>query len=78
MYGTCETLCRELAVKYPVGMPRMLVIWRPGEIQALADGMRDPRPLSREELERVAAHAALVVSRTFPDQPDSSSSEPVL
>lgn len=26
MYGTCETLCRELAVKYPGDMPLMLVI----------------------------------------------------
>ncbi|EFU5780595.1 TPA: DUF1380 domain-containing protein, partial [Escherichia coli] len=25
MYGTCETLCRELAVKYPGDMPLMLV-----------------------------------------------------
>ncbi|EIC5798251.1 TPA: DUF1380 domain-containing protein, partial [Escherichia coli] len=24
MYGTCETLCRELAVKYPGDMPLML------------------------------------------------------
>ena len=39
MYGTCETLCRELAVKYPGDMPLMLVIWSPEEIQALADGM---------------------------------------
>ncbi|ENI5161070.1 TPA: DUF1380 family protein, partial [Escherichia coli] len=23
MYGTCETLCRELAVKYPGDMPLM-------------------------------------------------------
>ncbi len=34
MYGTCETLCRELAVKYPGDMPLMLVIWSPEEIQA--------------------------------------------
>ncbi|HCP4538281.1 TPA: DUF1380 domain-containing protein [Escherichia coli] len=39
MYGTCETLCRELAAKYPGDMPLMLVIWSPEEIQALADGM---------------------------------------
>ncbi|HAX4222188.1 TPA: DUF1380 domain-containing protein, partial [Escherichia coli] len=39
MYGTCETLCRELAVKYPGDTPLMLVIWSPEEIQALADGM---------------------------------------
>ena len=39
MYGTCETLCRELAVKYPGYTPLMLVIWSPEEIQALADGM---------------------------------------
>ncbi len=36
MYGTCETLCRELAVKYPGDMPLMLVIWSPEEIQALS------------------------------------------
>ncbi|EMO0740971.1 DUF1380 family protein, partial [Escherichia coli] len=29
MYGTCETLCRELAAKYPGDMPLMLVIWSP-------------------------------------------------
>ncbi|EES4758076.1 DUF1380 domain-containing protein [Escherichia coli] len=39
MYGTCETLCRALAAKYPGDMPLMLVIWSPEEIQALADGM---------------------------------------
>ncbi|ENB0917913.1 DUF1380 family protein [Escherichia coli] len=39
MYGTCETLCRELAAKYPGYTPLMLVIWSPEEIQALADGM---------------------------------------
>ena len=39
MYGTCETLCRELAAKYPGDTPLMLVIWSPEEIQALADGM---------------------------------------
>ncbi|EBT1028007.1 DUF1380 domain-containing protein, partial [Salmonella enterica] len=39
MYGTCETLCRELAVQYPGNTPLMLVIWSPEEIQALADGM---------------------------------------
>ncbi len=26
MYGTCETLCRELAAKYPGDTPLMLVI----------------------------------------------------
>ncbi|HAX4981940.1 DUF1380 family protein, partial [Lactobacillus crispatus] len=26
MYGTCETLCRELAAKYPGDAPLMLVI----------------------------------------------------
>ncbi len=36
MYGTCETLCRELAAKYPGDTPLMLVIWSPEEIQALA------------------------------------------
>ena len=39
MYGTCETLCRELAAKYPGDTPLMLLIWSPEEIQALADGM---------------------------------------
>ncbi|ELS1351799.1 DUF1380 family protein, partial [Salmonella enterica] len=39
MYGTCETLCRELAVQYPGNTPLMLVVWSPEEIQALADGM---------------------------------------
>ena len=39
MYGTCETLCRELAAKYPGDTPLMLVIWSSEEIQALADGM---------------------------------------
>ncbi|HAV7717931.1 TPA: DUF1380 domain-containing protein [Escherichia coli] len=39
MYGTCETLCRELAAKYPGDTPLMLVIWSPEEIQALSDGM---------------------------------------
>ncbi|EFH8133271.1 DUF1380 domain-containing protein [Escherichia coli] len=39
MYGTCETLCRELAAKYPGDTPLMLVVWSPEEIQALADGM---------------------------------------
>ena len=35
MYGTCETLCRELAAKYPGNTPLMLLIWSPEEIQAL-------------------------------------------
>ena len=39
MYGTCETLCRALAAKYPGDTPLMLLIWSPEEIQALADGM---------------------------------------
>ncbi|HFL4326790.1 TPA: DUF1380 family protein [Escherichia coli] len=39
MYGTCETLCRELAAQYPGDTPLMLVIWSPEETQALADGM---------------------------------------
>ncbi|HHU2356356.1 TPA: DUF1380 family protein, partial [Escherichia coli] len=26
MYGTCETLCRELAAKYPGNTPLMLLI----------------------------------------------------
>ncbi|ECX9178718.1 DUF1380 domain-containing protein, partial [Salmonella enterica] len=29
MYGTCETLCRELAAKYPGNTPLMLLIWSP-------------------------------------------------
>ncbi len=29
MYGTCETLCRELAAKYPGDTPLMLVVWSP-------------------------------------------------
>ena len=33
MYGTCETLCRELAAQYPGDTPLMLVIWSPEEIQ---------------------------------------------
>ena len=37
MYGTCETLCRELAAKYPGDTPLMLVIWSPEDIQALGD-----------------------------------------
>ncbi|MEA9549193.1 DUF1380 family protein, partial [Escherichia coli] len=32
MYGTCETLCRELAAKYPGNTPLMLLIWSPEEI----------------------------------------------
>ncbi|WP_306145799.1 DUF1380 family protein [Escherichia coli] len=39
MYGTCETLCRELAAKYQGDTPLMLVVWSPEEIQALAGGM---------------------------------------
>lgn len=39
MYGTCETLCRELAAQYTENTPLMLVVWSPEEIQALADGM---------------------------------------
>lgn len=39
MYGTCETLCRELAAQYPGDTPLMLVVWSPEDIQALADGM---------------------------------------
>ncbi len=38
MYGTCETLCRELAA-IRGDTPLMLVIWSPEDIQALADGM---------------------------------------
>ncbi len=53
MYGTCETLCRELAVKYPGDMPLMLVIWSPEEIQALADGM--DISLSDHEIRTVSA-----------------------
>ncbi|EPA1831523.1 TPA: DUF1380 family protein [Escherichia coli] len=39
MYGTCETLCRDLAAQYPGDTPLMLVVWSPEEIQTLADGM---------------------------------------
>ena len=39
MYGTCETLCRELAAKYPEDTSLMLVIWSPEKSQALADGI---------------------------------------
>ncbi|EEY4101669.1 DUF1380 domain-containing protein [Escherichia coli] len=39
MYGTCETLCRELVAQYPGNTPLMLVVWSPEEIQALTDGM---------------------------------------
>ncbi|WP_404999408.1 DUF1380 family protein [Escherichia coli] len=39
MYGTCGTLCRELAAKYQGDTPLMLVVWSPEEIQALAGGM---------------------------------------
>lgn len=39
MYGTCETLCRELAAQYTENTPLMLIVWSPEEIQALADGM---------------------------------------
>ena len=39
MYGTCETLCRELAAQYTENTPLMLVVWSPEEIQVLADGM---------------------------------------
>lgn len=54
MYGTCETLCRELAAKYPGDTPLMLVIWSPEEIQALADGM--DISLSDHEIRTVGAH----------------------
>lgn len=29
MYGTCETLCRELAAQYTENTPLMLVVWSP-------------------------------------------------
>ncbi len=38
MYGTCETLCRELAAKYPGYTPLMLVIWSP-EDQRIESGI---------------------------------------
>lgn len=50
MYGTCETLCRALAAKYPGDTPLMLVIWSPEEIQALADGMDISRPILKSGL----------------------------
>ncbi|EPW9066129.1 DUF1380 family protein [Escherichia coli] len=54
MYGTCETLCRELAAKYPGNTPLMLLIWSPEEIQALADGMEIS--LTDHEIRTVLAH----------------------
>ncbi|MEL9245553.1 DUF1380 family protein, partial [Escherichia coli] len=54
MYGTCETLCRELAAKYPGNTPLMLLIWSPEEIQALADGMEIS--LTDHEISTVLAH----------------------
>lgn len=39
MYGTCETLCRELNAQYPADTPLMLVVWSPADIEALAEGM---------------------------------------
>ena len=56
MYGTCETLCRELAAKYPGDTPLMLVIWSPEEIQALADGMEIS--LTDHEIRTVLARLA--------------------
>ncbi|ELX1807891.1 DUF1380 family protein, partial [Escherichia coli] len=53
MYGTCETLCRELVAKYPGDTPLMLVVWSPEEIQALADGM--DISLSGHEIKTVLA-----------------------
>ena len=46
MYGTCETLCRELAAKHPGDTPLMLVVWSPEEILGPADGMDISRPIS--------------------------------
>ncbi len=43
MYGTCETLCRELAAKYPGDTPLMLVIWSPEDIQQKT--AENPRPV---------------------------------
>lgn len=36
MYGTCETLCRELEAKYPGDTPLMLVIWSPQNVKTAA------------------------------------------
>ncbi|ENA4571291.1 DUF1380 family protein [Escherichia coli] len=58
MYGTCETLCRELAAKYPGDTPLMLVVWSPEEIQALADGM--DISLSDHEIRTVLARQVTV------------------
>lgn len=33
--------------------------------EGLAEGVRDPRPLTAEEADRVAAHAGLVARRSF-------------
>ncbi len=63
MYGTCETLCRELAVKYPGDMPLMLVIWSPEEIQALADGM--DISLSDHEIRTVLARLEDIPNPVF-------------
>ncbi|EEQ8735753.1 DUF1380 domain-containing protein [Escherichia coli] len=60
MYGTCETLCRELAAKYPGDTPLMLVIWSPEEIQALADGM--DISLSDHEIRTVLARFRAVAT----------------
>lgn len=38
MYGTCETLCWALAVKYPGDTPLMLVVWSP-EDQRIESGI---------------------------------------
>ncbi len=56
MYGTCETLCRELAAQYPGNTPLMLVVWSPEEIQALADGLEIS--LTDHEIRTVLARLA--------------------
>ena len=56
MYGTCETLCRELAAQYPGDTPLMLVVWSPEDIQALADGMEIS--LTDHEIRTVLARLA--------------------
>lgn len=58
MYGTCETLCRELAAQYTENTPLMLVVWSPEEIQALADGMEIS--LTGHEIRTVLDHGLVV------------------
>ena len=56
MYGTCETLCRELAAKYPGDAPLMLVIWPKGR----EGGVFQPEPKLGAQLK--AGRHALAIS----------------